>query len=158
GGFLNSRLATRIRVKDGLSYGIGSQLEIPTKEESGVFTAYAISAPQNTAKVQADFLEEMKRAHDDGFTDQEIEAAKSGWLQSRQVSRGQDNELAGRLARNAFWDRTMQFDAALEARVSTITTGQVNAALRKYIDPAKISIFKAGDFSKATSAPARGTP
>ncbi|MBV8068509.1 MAG: insulinase family protein, partial [Acidobacteriaceae bacterium] len=77
GGFLNSRLATRIRVKDGLSYGIGSQLEIPTKEESGVFTTYAISAPQNTAKVQADFLEEMKRAHDDGFTDQEIEAAKS---------------------------------------------------------------------------------
>jgi zinc protease len=29
----------------------------------------------------------------DGFTAEEVEAAKSGYLQSRQVSRAQDNEL-----------------------------------------------------------------
>jgi zinc protease len=157
GGFLNSRLATRIRVKDGLSYGIGSQLQIPIKQDSGVFMTYAISAPQNTAKVQADFVEEMKRALDSGFTDQEIAAAKSGWLQSREVSRGQDDELTTRLANYAYWDRTMAFDARIESQVSALKAADVNAALRKYIDPAKISIFKAGDFSKATPAPARGT-
>lgn len=158
GGFLNSRLATRIRVKDGLSYGIGSQLEVPVKEDGGAFMGYAISAPQNTAKVQSDFFEELRRALDSGFTDQEIAAAKSGWLQSRQVSRGQDNELTGRLARNAFWDRTMEFDAHLESQVADLKAADVNAALRKYIDPAKISIFKAGYFSKAAATPARGTP
>lgn len=157
GGFLNSRLATRIRVKDGLSYGIGSQLEVPIQEDSGVFMTYAISAPQNTAKVQADFVEEVKRALDAGFTDQEIAAAKSGWLQSREVSRGQDNELTTRLARYACWDRTMAFDAHIESQVSALKTADVNAALRKYIDPSKISIFKAGDFSKVTSAAAHAT-
>lgn len=154
GGFLNSRLATRIRVKDGLSYGIGSQLMVGTKEDGGAFITYAISAPQNTAKVEADFVEEMKRALDGGFTEQEIAAAKSGWLQSREVSRGQDNELTNRLASQAFWDRTMKWDADLEQKVGALTPADVNAALRKYIDVSKISIFKAGDFAKAKASAA----
>lgn len=151
GGFLNSRLATRIRVKDGLSYGIGSQLSVPIKETEATFITYAISAPQNTAKVEADFKEEMKRALDAGFTDQEIAAAKSGWLQARQVSRGQDNELTTKLAANAFWGRTMAWDADVDSKVKALTAADVNAAFRKYIDLAKISIMKAGDFAKASA-------
>lgn len=149
GGFLNSRLATRIRVKDGLSYGVGSDLEIPTKENGGELVIYAISAPQNTARVEADFVEEMQRALRAGFTDQEIAAAKSGYLQSREVSRGQDNELTGRLASEAYWDRTMAWDADLDRKLEALTASDVNAALRKYVDVSKISIFKAGDFAKA---------
>ena len=38
--------------------------------------------------------EELERARKDGFTADEIAAAKSGWLQGRQVSRSQDGELA----------------------------------------------------------------
>jgi zinc protease len=152
GGFLNSRLATRIRVKDGLSYGVGSQLEVPTKDEAGAFMTYAICAPQNTAKVEADFFEELKRAIDGGFREQEIAAAKSGWLQSRQVSRGQDNELAARLASQAYWSRTMQWDATLEQKVSALKASEINAALKRFIDPSRISIFKAGDFAKVRTA------
>lgn len=159
GGFLSSRLASRIRVKDGLSYGIGSNLRVPTKEDAATFMAYAISAPQNTSRVETDFVEEMKRAINEGFTDQELAAAKSGWLQAQQVSREQDRELTGKLAEHTFWDRTMQWDADLERRVSELKTVDVNAALRKYIEVSKINIFEAGDFakSKASAVPA-GTP
>ncbi len=154
GGFLHSRLATRIRVKDGLSYGVGSQLQVPTKEDGAEFVTYAISAPQNTAKVEVDFMEEMHSASQSGFTEQEVAEAKSGWLQSRQVSRGQDNELASRLAGQAHWGRTMEWDADLDRRVAALKTADVNAALHKYIDVAKISFFKAGDFAKAKADPA----
>ena len=157
GGYLKSRMETKIRVKDGLSYGIGSQLSVPVQETEATFMAYAISAPQNTEKVEADFKEEMKRALDAGFTDQEIAAAKSGWLQSREVSRGQDSELATKLAGNAFWGRTMEWDASVDSKVKALTAADVNAAFRKYIDLAKISIVKAGDFAKAKStAPSAG--
>jgi zinc protease len=156
GGFLNSRLATRIRVKDGLSYGVGSHLEVPSREDSATFMAYAISAPQNTSKVETDFQDEVRRALNSGFTDQELKAAKSGWLQSRQVSRGQDTELSGELAGQAHWGRTMQWEADLDRRVSALQAADVNAALRKYLAPEKISIFKAGDFAKAKSTPAQG--
>lgn len=156
GGFLNSRLASRIRVKEGLSYGVGSQLDIPIKEDGGELLIYAISAPQNTPKVEAAFLEEMKHALQGGFTDQEVAAAKSGLLQSREVSRGQDNELVGRLASEAYWDRTMAWDAEFDRRVSGLTANDVNAVLRKYVDVSKISIFKAGDFAKTKKMAAAG--
>jgi zinc protease len=148
GGFLNSRLANRIRVKDGLSYGIGSHLNVPIKQDQAIFMTYAISAPQNTTRVASDFREEMQRALASGFTSQEIAAAKSGWLQSRQVSRGQDGELTTRLAANAHWDRTMQWEANIEKKVSALTPDQINNAFRKYIDLGKISIVTAGDFAK----------
>ena len=35
GGFLNSRLGTRIRQKEGLSYGVGTQLEAGSLDKSG---------------------------------------------------------------------------------------------------------------------------
>ncbi|MBC7885252.1 MAG: insulinase family protein, partial [Saprospiraceae bacterium] len=52
GGFLNSRLATRIRQKEGLSYGVGSWFQASSQDDSGNFGAYAIYAPENRDKVQ----------------------------------------------------------------------------------------------------------
>ncbi len=148
GGFLNSRLATRIRVKDGLSYAVGSVFSARTKENGGQFMVYAIAAPQNVAKVEADFKEELAKALKDGFTAEEVAAAKSGWLQDRQVSRSQDNELARTVATERFWDRTMAFDEALAAKVTALTPQEITETLRRNLDPAKISIVKAGDFAK----------
>ncbi len=42
---LGTRLSRRIRDKEGLSYGVGSQFGAPTKDDGGNFLAYAISAP-----------------------------------------------------------------------------------------------------------------
>ena len=69
-------------------------------------------------------------------------------MQSRQLSRAQDNELVDRLRNYLFLDRTVAWDADLEKKVEALTPEQIVAAMRKYIDPAKISIVKAGDFAK----------
>ena len=147
GGFLNSRLATRLRQKDGLSYGVGSGLNVSSLDHYGRFTATAIFAPQNLGKLEAAFKEEIDRMLKDGFTGEEVEAAKSGYLQSRQVSRAQDNELAGRLNGFLFLDRTLQWDAELETKIKALTPADINAAMRRHIDPKRITIMKAGDFS-----------
>ena len=146
GGFLNSRLATRLRQKDGLSYGAGSGLTVSSLDHYGRFTATAIYAPQNLGKLEAAFKEEIDRMLKDGFTDAEVEAAKSGYLQSRQVSRAQDTELAGRLNNFLFLDRTLQWDAELEKKIKALTPADINAAMRRHIDPKRITIMKAGDF------------
>jgi zinc protease len=148
GGFLNSRLAARIRQKEGLSYGVGSGINISALDEYGRFTANAIYAPQNVDKLEAAFKEEIARMLKDGFTAEEVEAAKSGYLQSRQVSRAQDNELATRLNNYLFLGRTLQWDADLDAKLRALTPEQINAAMRRHIDPSKITIIKAGDFAK----------
>jgi zinc protease len=148
GGGLNSRLAARIRQKEGLSYGVGSGINISAFDEFGRLTATAIYAPQNLEKLEAAFKEEIARMLKDGFTAEEVEAAKSGYLQSRQVSRAQDNELAGRLNNYLFIGRTLTFDADLEAKLKALTPEQIIAAMRRQIDPTKITIVKAGDFAK----------
>ncbi|MBX7221577.1 MAG: insulinase family protein [Blastocatellia bacterium] len=151
GGFLNSRLAVRIRQKEGLSYTVNSSLTAGSQDNRGSFRAFAICAPQNAERVEKAMKEELDRMLKDGFTAEEVEAAKTGYLQSRKVSRAQDRELATKLASFQTLKRTLRWDAALEAKIAELKPEQIVAAMRKHIDPAKLIIFKAGDFAKANA-------
>lgn len=153
GGFLNSRLATRIRQKEGLSYGVGSQFNAGSLDPVGTFLAFAIYAPENVEKLEAAFKDEItKLTTTNGFTAEEIAAAKTGWLQSRTVTRAQDASLSGTLNNYLFIKRDLNWDKALEEKVNALTPEQVNAAMKKYLTLDKINIFKAGDFAKAKKA------
>ncbi len=154
GGGLYSRLGTRIRQKEGLSYGVGSGVTISSFDKSGTFTTYAIYAPQNVGRLETAFREEIDRALKDGFTPDEVAEAKKGMLESRKLQRAQDNSLARTLATALFANRTMKWDAQVEEKIAALTPDAVNAALRRWIDPSKITIIKAGDFAKAQAAPA----
>jgi zinc protease len=151
GGTPNSRLFMRIRIKDGLSYGAGAQYSLPTIDDGGVLTVYAISAPQNTPKVEVDFNEELQKALKDGFSDQEVAQAKKMWLDQASVSRTEEGSIAGILASRERWGRTMAWDAKREAAVAAVTTEQVNAAFKKFMTGLPISIVKGGDFKKANA-------
>ena len=56
--------------------------------------------------------------------------------------------LAVLLSQDLYVGRTMQFQADLEQKIKALTPEAVNAALRKYIDPKRLSIVTAGDFEK----------
>lgn len=150
GGFINSRLATRIRQKEGLSYGISSTF-FAAKEKNASFQVNAIAAPQNVAKVEAATKEELQKALNDGFTPDEIAAAKSGWLQYEKLGRAADGTLAAILASHEFDEYTMAYDADLESKVAALTPQQIQEALRRNLDVSAISIVKAGDFKKAAA-------
>ncbi len=153
GGALRSRLADRIRQKEGLSYGVGSQLMVPAQDPASFWLAFAISAPQNTPKVEVALREELEKALKEGFTEAELAEAKKGWRQAEEVNRTEDGPLAQRLAAYLTLDRTMTFDAGLEAKVAALTAAQVNEALRKHLDFGKLSVIAAGDFAKAQAKP-----
>ena len=118
----------------------------------GSFYAFAIYAPENAAKLEKAFREEMTKVATDGFTAEEIEAAKSGWLQSQEVSRAQDGALAGKLNSYLFLDRDMNYDAELEKKIASLTPAQINKAMKKHLDLNKMVMIKAGDFEKANKA------
>ena len=151
-GTLNSRLSARLRQKEGLTYGTGSSVTASSRDKNGQFVAQAIYAPQNAAKLEAAFKEEVARALKDGFTADEVATAKAGYLQGQQVSRAQDASLARKLASYRFLDRTLAWDAELEKKIAALTPEQVNAAMRRFIDPSRITIVKAGDFAKAAAS------
>lgn len=152
GGFLNSRLATRIRQKEGISYGVGSGFSANALDPFGSFSAFAIYAPENAAKLEAAFREELDKVIKEGFTAEEVQQAKNGWLQGRQLSRANDRELSQRINNFMFFNRTIAWDADFERKIQALTAEQVNAAMRKFLTPDKITIIKAGDFAKAKAA------
>ena len=148
GGFLNSRLATRIRQKEGISYGVGSQLQAGSQDKSGGFITYAIYNPDNSERLIEAYKDEMNKMVKDGFTKEELADAVKGFIQSRSVSRSQDRELCARLNNYIFLDRTMKWDEDFEKKIQALTVEQVNAAMRKWINPEKISYIQAGDFNR----------
>ncbi|MFZ1516462.1 MAG: pitrilysin family protein [Saprospiraceae bacterium] len=153
GGFLNSRLATRIRQKEGISYGVGSMFSADALDKSGNFTVYAIYAPENRDKLEKAFKEEIGKMLNEGFTAKELEDAKSGILQSRKVNRSQDNSLANSLNRYNFLNRNFTFDEELDKKLSTLTVEELNQAMKKHINLDKISLFKGGDFANKIKKP-----
>jgi zinc protease len=123
---------------------------VASLDKVGSFTVRAIYAPENAARLETAFKEEIARALAEGFTDEEIKTAKTGMLQSRQVSRAQDAELASRLGLLQYLGRTVAWDADLDRKLEALTPAEIKAALARHLDPSKISIVKAGDFAKAT--------
>jgi zinc protease len=150
---INSRLFQRIRGKEGLSYGVGSSFSVAPEEDNGSFLANAISAPENTPKVEAAFRDEMAKIVRDGFTDTEISAAKASWLQAQEVSRAQDRELVGHVAGELHYGRTMEWDANLAKKVQSLTNQQIREALQRHIDLSAMTFMKGGDFKKAGVKP-----
>jgi len=59
-----------------------------------------------------------------------VTAAKTGWLQGRQVQRSQDGPLALRLQQLEHDKRTMAFDGALEKKIETLTPEQREAFIK----------------------------
>ena len=155
GGALKSRLGDRIRQKEGLSYGVASSVRADDSREgqddNGSFNVQAIAAPENMAKVEAAIREELARFIRDGITEDELRDAVAGTLTEREQTRAEDGSVAGMLADQAYYGRTMQFTADLDAKYAGLTREQVNAAIRKHLRADTLSVYLAGDFKSAGS-------
>jgi zinc protease len=146
GGSLGSRMPNRIRNVEGLSYSVSSRFTAPVEGDAAVFNASAISAPQNTPKVEASFVDELKKTLKGGFTPEEVATAKKAYRESRIVARSQEAALARTILTDEQYDRTLKWDEQLDAKIAALTADQINAAFRRNIDPAALSIVTAGDF------------
>lgn len=151
GGFLNSRLATRIRQEEGLSYGVGSQFNASALDERATFMSYAIYNPENREALEKAFREVIDSVRNEGFSAEEVAAAKSGWKQNEEVSRAQDRSMTYTLGNNAYLDRDMQWEKRMEEKMMALTPEDINEAVSKYIDVDKMVLLRAGDFAKTES-------
>ena len=149
---LDSRLPARIRVKESLSYAVQSVVTVGSLDRAGQWATLAISNPSNADKVAAAFFDEMGKVVKDGFSADEVEKSKPAFLQRRALGRSNDLALANQLANGLYLGRTMLFDGEIDQKIGSLTADQVNAVLRRYFDPSKMTVVMAGDFAKVTQA------
>ncbi len=149
GSGLSSRLIERVRQRDGISYGAGSWLTVRSRDRASHWQMYGLVAPQNVARFEQAIREEIERLLKDGLTDKEVADAKAGFLQERLVNRSEDSALAAAWSEFLDLDRTFtSFSAPFEERIRALTAAEVNAAVRRHLDPAKLTVVIAGDAAK----------
>ncbi|HKQ37834.1 MAG TPA: insulinase family protein [Verrucomicrobiae bacterium] len=146
-GTLSSRLGVRIRQKEGLSYGVTSGLGVSSQDRRASFTISAIVNPQNLPRLRVCAIEELERMLRDGVTAEELDKAREGYLQSLKVGRSSDAALAGVLGSLRHLGRTMLWEADFEKKIAALTAEQISAAMKRHIDPKKLVIVAAGDFT-----------
>jgi zinc protease len=109
----------------------------------------AIANPANTPKVESSFADELARTLRDGFTAAELADAKKAIRDQRVGGRSSDAGVLNLMATREQWGRTLAWDEQLDAKLDGVTLEQVNAAFRKYVTPASLTIVKGGDFKAA---------
>ena len=146
GGFISSRLASRIRQNDGLSYSVWAYISANDFDQESRFIMGAITAPQNIERVHRAFVEEMLRAYKYGFEPQELAEAKKGFLGRRKVNLSDDSALASRLGDFMESGDDFEREAEFIRQVEALTVSDVNAFMRNFLNPENMFIVKAGDF------------
>jgi zinc protease len=151
GGGITARLPDRVRNREGYSYSVSSNFTAPVEGDAATFSASAISNPVNTPKVEASFVDELTKTLRDGFTAAELTAAKKALRDERTGARSSDNGLVNLISARAQYGRTLAWDGELDAKLQALTLEQVNAAFRRHVNVAQVSIVKGGDFKRANA-------
>ncbi|TGD59436.1 M16 family metallopeptidase [Flavobacterium humi] len=149
GGFLTSRIPIRLREKEGISYGAGSYLNIPTDNEVASLGFYAFFNPTKVGKVEDALADEIKKVvTTNGFTAEELKTAIVSWKNERKTSLGLDSYLLYLINTKLNYGTPLEDFETLEAKVDQLTADQINNVIKKYVSLDKVIFIYAGDFAK----------
>ena len=148
GSGFSSRLMDRLRVREGWSYGTGSQLGVGAKDPVARFLVYAFCNPDVIDKVDKGAIEELDKLFKTGITEEELKLARISYLDDMRVERGKDSGLVSILASGLFLGRTAAWQADMEKKIAAVTVKDVNRAMATHISTGRLVIVRAGDFSK----------
>ncbi len=142
GGF-TSRLMKRVRIDEGLAYGIGSEIESDYHRRGTVYAGLQTKAPTGAYAIKLVF-EEMRRMARDGITDDELAKAKDGLLKSLPSLFDTPLNTARLFAQGELWQRKPDHFREYEKRIKAMTRAEVEATFRKYFNPDSMRIVVVG--------------
>ncbi|MFO0965437.1 MAG: pitrilysin family protein [Gemmataceae bacterium] len=148
GGNFNCRLIDRLRQKEGLCYGAGSQVSVDPQDKYALFLVYGFCNPDNINKVDSGAIEEVQKLIKKGVDPKELELARKGYLEEERVGRSRDGSLAAMLNQLTHLGRTFDYVKKVEDKIGKLTVEEVNRALEANLHPDNLVIIRAGDFSK----------
>lgn len=154
GAFLSSRIPQRLRENEGMSYGAGSFLNVQYNYNSGNWGLYAMFNPLYKGRLDSALHQEVDKAIQAGFTQDELSKSISSMLEQNKASLGSNENLAGIIRSFLQNDRDLNQYDEFTNKIKALSLDAVNAALRKYFDKSKLVTVYGGDFEKGkTTAP-----
>jgi predicted Zn-dependent peptidase len=150
----NSRLVSSLRVEKGLAYVVGNNYgagyDIP-----GVYLIACGTKSESTLAAIEAILEEVEKMRAEEITDEELERAIDGFMNSSVFDYDTRSEILGRALRYDYYDYPQDFVEQLMAGIREVTKADVKRVANEYLHPDRFTLLavgKAGDFDKPLSA------
>jgi zinc protease len=151
GSGFTGRLMANVRDKEGLTYGIGANLQGDMVND-GDWRISATFAPALLDKGIASAQRQLKLWYDAGATPAEISARKSNLIGAFKTDLATTGGMAGALLSAVNRGYDVSWLDEFPVRVHALSDQQVNAAIKKYLKPETMVLVRAGTFGGATPA------
>lgn len=142
GGGFASRLMQDVRDKEGLTYGVSTGLA--PMEHGGVIAGEMAVDNPAAGKAWGVALETLRRFHNDGATDKEIAAAKDYLTGALPLTMTSTDKIASVLVGLQLDRRERDYLDRYAERVRKVTKEDVAQAIRRWFDPAGLTLAMAG--------------
>ncbi|MDO8541388.1 MAG: pitrilysin family protein [Opitutaceae bacterium] len=149
-GFFSARLLDIIRNREGLTYSIGSILTYDTYHD-GAWYIEGTFAPELLEQGAASTWRELRRFCQEGLTPAELETFKVTLTGSYKVALATTGGLAGTLLNALQRGYGPEWVDEFPRRLQALTLEQVNAAIRKHLNPENMVVVMAGTLPAPTA-------
>jgi zinc protease len=150
---LSSRLGLRVRDAEGLTYGISSRFRSPSLAAGPWYIAVSVN-PGNVGRAIESALGVLQEYVEHGIRPEELEDEKSSAVGSFKVALATNAGLAMALWNAEFYRLGFDYVERYPELVGRVTVEEVNAAIRKYFRPERLTVVVAGDIDPAGGEPA----
>ncbi|CAM3018179.1 M16 family metallopeptidase [Rariglobus hedericola] len=143
GSGFTGRLMATVRDQEGLTYGIGARIGNDTFTE-GDWRIIANFAPDLLEKGLASTRRELKSWYEQGVTSAEVDRTKTNLAGSFQVGLATTDGLAGAILTTIHRGYPLGWLDDYTNNLNAVTLDQVNAAIKKHLNPDNFVLIKAG--------------
>ncbi|MBP6508204.1 MAG: insulinase family protein [Opitutaceae bacterium] len=148
GGFI-ARLMGNVRDKEGLTYGIYAFVSNDNLRD-GDMRIWANFAPELLEKGVASTKRQLDHWYQDGITATELAQRKSDTIGAFKVSLSTTDGMAGAILSALQRGYDVTWLDEYPEKIQALTLADVNGAIKKHLDPAKMILVKAGTVAEPT--------
>lgn len=143
GGGFASRIFKKVRTEMGLAYGAGGNV-VPAYDHQGFFFFYTSTKPESTTVALRAVLDEISRIREAPVTDEELNYAKSAYLNTYAFDFDSKEKVIRRLLSYDFYQYPPDFNTRVRNAVEKVTRDDVLRVARKHLRPDVLSIVAVG--------------
>jgi zinc protease len=144
GPLFSSRLMSTVRKKEGLTYGIYAQTDTFLNEEQGYIKITTFFSPEKSIQGLTSTFREVKTLYRKGISDNELAQFKKIFKTRQELLNDSLSRQLNDLHSYHMQKFSLSEIAQHKARIDTLTTNEVNTALRQYLSPDTFTISAAG--------------
>ncbi len=145
GGSFSSRITTKVRSNEGLSYNQGSRF-MYRWGFPGTFSGYVQSKSSTVGYAISLILDELDRIRKEPVSDAEIETAVDFYLESFSDNFQSPAATMATFANLEMTGKPMDYYKTYRDKIKVVTKARVQEAAEKYIHPDKAAILVVGDW------------